>query len=150
MKPRTPLKRRSAKRAKLDRSVAAAKRYLREECGECEACEHSPSNPWTDKPLQCSVLTVNEVRRGSGNRPKTMGYRHSTLVLCWYCNSVEFTKVWIWPEERQLALLKARRPEDYDLAAHNRLVNPRAPNRITQAEVDVYAAGIQQLINQGR
>jgi hypothetical protein len=147
MQRRVSLRRKSKKRAALDRSVEKAKAYLREESGRCEWCGHSPDNPWTDKPMQCSVLTINEVRRGSGNRPKTQGHRHSTLVLCWYDNSVVFTDPREWPEARQLCLLQHVRPQDYDLDAHNFLVNPRAPNRITQAEVDVYADEIRQLTN---
>lgn len=100
--------------------------------------------------MQCSVLTVHEISRGSGLREKALGHRHSCLVLCWFDNSVEFTNALIWPEAKQLALLHAVRPEDFDLQSHNRFVNPRAPNRITQAEVDAYAVEIQQLVNQGK
>jgi len=42
----------------------------------------------------------------------------------------------MWPEARQLAVLRAKSLGDYDLVAYNNLVNPRAPSRITQAEVD--------------
>jgi len=41
-----------------------------------------------------------------------------------------------WPESRQLAILRQKAPEDYDLIAYNRLVNENAPDRITQEEVD--------------
>jgi len=44
-----------------------------------------------------------------------------------------------WPEARQLAVLKAKRPDRYDLAAFNTLANPRAPNRLLESEVDAWS-----------
>jgi hypothetical protein len=147
MQRRVSLRRKSKKRAAIEKSVAKARQYLREEAGRCEACGHSPYNPWPRMPAQCSVLTVQEICRGSGLREKALGKRHSCLVLCWFCNSVEFDEARIWPEAKQLALLQSVRRDDYDLVAHNNLVNPRAPNRIAQAEVDQYADEIRVLTN---
>ena len=141
---RTPLKRKSDKRKALEKSVAHARKYLREE-GDCEACGHSPSNPWPDKPMQCSVLTVHEICRGNGLRHKALDKRHSTLRLCQWCNCIDFDDARRWPECKQLALLLAVRPQDFDLQAHNRLVRERAPNRILQSEVDAYRDEIEQL-----
>jgi hypothetical protein len=56
------------------------------------------------------------------------------LVVCWRCNGELCDKA-SWPETRQLAVLRLRRPQDYDLAAYNQLVNPRAPDRIREEEV---------------
>jgi hypothetical protein len=55
-------------------------------------------------------------------------------VLCWWCNGEEVERA-DWPESRQLALLQARRREDYDLAAYNALIG-RGPARITQEDVN--------------
>ena len=63
---------------------------------------------------------------------------HSLLVLCGWCNCYEVTDKKKWPEARQLAVLKIRSPGDFDLAAHNMLANPNAPNRITQEEVSAW------------
>jgi hypothetical protein len=147
MQRRVSLRRKSKKRAALDRSVAKARLFLREEASGCEACGHSPSNPWPDKPMQCSVLTVHEIRRGSGNRHRFLDKRYGTLVLCQWCNTQEFDYASKWPEARQLCLLRAVRKEDYNLAKYNHLVNPFAPDRITQAEVDQYADEIRVLTN---
>lgn len=62
------------------------------------------------------------------------------LVVCWWCNGLLCNKS-RWPEARQLAVLQRAAPDDYDLAAYNALVNPRAPNRITQEEVDEFISG---------
>jgi hypothetical protein len=59
-------------------------------------------------------------------------------VLCAYCNLYEVEDKRKWPQARQLAVLMRKSPEDYDLAAFNYLVNPNAPNRITQEEVDAW------------
>ena len=105
--------------------------------GECWICEHSPKHPWRDKPRELSQLCVHEVANGP-LRQKALDKAFATLVLCWFCNSYVVTNKKVWPEARQLALLLDRAPEDFDLAAYNALVNPRAPNRITLEEVNGY------------
>jgi hypothetical protein len=42
----------------------------------------------------------------------------------------------VWSEEKQLAVIKYRRPRDFDLVAYNTLVNPRAMERILMEEVN--------------
>jgi hypothetical protein len=98
------------------------------------ACGHSPGNPWRDKPRECSQLCCHEILNGP-LRQKTLDKPSSLLVLCWWCNQ-QMNDKQLWPETRQLALLQARSPDDYDLVAHNELANPRAPLRVTQEEVD--------------
>ncbi len=49
------------------------------------------------------------------------------------------------PQARQLARLYMVRPSEYDLVAFNFLINPKAPQRITQDEVD---AEIRNLLNE--
>jgi hypothetical protein len=101
---------------------------------ECWVCGHSPRWPWRDKPKECSQLCVHEILNGP-LRQKCLDKVHSLLVTCWFCNSHELTNKRKWPEARQLAVLLKCAPENYDLAAHNFLANPRAPNRITEADV---------------
>lgn len=64
----------------------------------------------------------------------------ATLVVCWKCN-LEIEDRSIWPEARQLAILMSRAPDDYCLKSYNELVNPNAPNRIEQHEVDAFLMG---------
>lgn len=73
-------------------------------------------------------------------REKALDKVYALLVLCWWCNGDEVVDKEKWPQSRQLAVLKAKCPESYDLQAFNFLVNPRAPNRITQEEVDFWSS----------
>jgi len=81
-------------------------------------------------------LCVHEIANGP-LRQKALDQPYAVLVLCWPCNELATDKG-TWPEAEQLACLKINRPEDYDLVAYNRLVNERAPNRITEEEVDQF------------
>lgn len=103
------------------------------EVGRCEICGHDPTNHKAGNVAW--RLDCHEIANGP-NRQKCLDKRFGLLVLCWLCNSEEATDKMKWPEARQLALLRINRPDDYDLTAYNKLVNPRAPNAITQGEVD--------------
>lgn len=103
----------------------------------CWICGHGPRNPWRRKPRECSELSVHEIARGP-HRERALGRPEALLVTCWWCNSQKLTDRRKWPEARQLAALKRHSPKAYDLEAYNRLVRPRAPNRITEEEVDRY------------
>ena len=85
-----------------------------------------------------SALCCHEIANGP-DRQKALDQPYAILVLCGWCNLVEVEDKAKWPQARQLAALRRRRPADYDLPAFNHLVNPRAPNRITEEEVDNYA-----------
>lgn len=98
-------------------------------------CGHSPEHPWPRLPSECSVLACHEIARGP-LRDKALDKPFAILVACWACNSGPLNDKREWPEARQLAVLQREAPEDYDLVAYNRLVCERAPNRITQEEVD--------------
>lgn len=98
-------------------------------------CGHSPERPWRDKPRECSQLCCHEIANGP-LRDKALDKPFAILVACWACNGGPLNDKKEWPEARQLAVLKRESPEDYDLVAYNRLVNERAPNRITPNEVD--------------
>lgn len=92
--------------------------------GKCEACG-------TRRNLCCHEIA------GGPDRQKALDQAYALLVLCYPCNQLMENRS-IWPQARQLALLKVSRPEQYDLVAFNFLVNPRAPNRITADEVVAY------------
>lgn len=109
------------------------RRALVAQVGHCELCGHDPRRPRLGK--VCWALACHEILNGA-LRQKCLDKRHSLLCLCWWCNSNVVTDKKLWPEARQLAALLKSRPQDYDLAAHNLLANPMAPQRVTQEEVD--------------
>jgi hypothetical protein len=83
---------------------------------------------------ELNQLCVHEIANGS-HRQKAQDKPYACLVVCWGCNAALNDKA-RWPVARQLAVLKKRSPDDFDLPAFNYLVNPRAPDRVTMAEVD--------------
>jgi hypothetical protein len=89
-------------------------------------------------PASCSQLCCHEIANGP-NRQKALDKPYAILVLCWHCNGTAVEDKAKWPQARQLALLQRVAPEHYNLPAFNALVNPRAPNRITQSEVDEWS-----------
>jgi len=135
-KPRTKIKPVSSKRAKLNRAAAGLRRRLVNEAGCCMACGHSSRNPNPNLPLQMSKCACHEIYRGTAGRPLSLDKPFAILVLCAWCNVHQFTDRVKWPESKQLALLSIKRPDLYNLAAYCQLVNPRAPSRITEEEVE--------------
>lgn len=128
------MKNRSDKRAARDREASIVRKALITEVNMCEICGTSPRLP--RHPIrERNQLCVHEIARGP-LRNKAMDKRYATLVVCWGCNEVLNDRS-IWPEPRQLRVLARSRPDDYDLAAYNRLVNENAPNRITEDEVRI-------------
>lgn len=97
-------------------------------------CQASPSRPVPNRPPELNQLCCHEIANGP-LRAVALDKPYAILVLCGYCNMHEVVDKGRWPQSRQLATLFANSPEDYDLAAFNRLVNPNAPNRITKDEV---------------
>ncbi len=93
-------------------------------------------------------LAGHEIANGP-LRQKCLDLRFALLVVCrepiWRTREECHRTVQNEPEARQLARLWLSRDYDFDLAAYNNLVNPRAPERITQDEVDVE---IELLLNQ--
>jgi hypothetical protein len=133
------------KRRAYNLAASKVSTALIRELGYCEACGHSPRNPWRDKPVQCSVLTPQEIGRGK-YRKDCQGKRFAILCACWFCNTEELTKASIWPVERQLCLLKHSRPQDFDLKAFVSLLRPHAPNWITEADVSHWDEEIGGLV----
>lgn len=79
-------------------------------------------------------MCVHEIACGV-HRQRALDKPYACLVLCWFCNGYVVTNKREWPESRQLAVLLRKAPKDFDLAAYNALVNPRAQNRLTIDEV---------------
>ena len=106
------------------------------EAGECMICGCNEKRPKHRIP-ELNRLCCHEIANGP-SRQKALDAPASILVLCWYCNGHEVEDKGQWPEARQLAVLLSKSPHHYDLAAHNFLVNPNAPRRIEQHEVDYW------------
>lgn len=102
-------------------------------------CGHFPGRPHSGKPAECSRLCCHEIANGT-HRQKAIDKPYAILVLCWSCNSEVVTDKSLWPETRQLALLKRKAPEDYDLEAYNAIVG-WGPDRITENDVDLAGLG---------
>lgn len=98
-------------------------------------CGHGPRRRHRDKPADCSELCCHEIACGA-NRQRALDRPYAILVICSWCNLEVVTDKRAWPEARQLATLQDCSPEHYDLVAYNALVNPAAPRRITQEDVD--------------
>lgn len=131
------MKRISDKRRKRQAEAKPIRDALIKKVGECEICGASPKKPRRGLPWQVSQLCCHEIANGP-NRQKALDKPFAILVLCWNCNGQKVTNKKDWPEARQLAVLAESRPEDFDLAAFNHLMNPNAPNRVTREEVYEY------------
>jgi len=139
---RTRLRHQSAKHRQRADECRDIRAILIAKHGKCMICGHDPFHPRLDIPVICWKLDAHEIARGK-NRSKALGKPFATLIVCRLCHEEELSSAAKWPEARQLALLKLQAPEDYDLAAYNALVNPKALNRITEAEVDAELEGLK-------
>ncbi len=130
---RSPLKKESAKH-KARREEAREWRKSRTEGSSCWICGTSEKK--RKHPIrEHNNICVHEIAGAWGaNRQKAIDKGHSTIVCCWKCN-LDLEDRSVWPEARQLAVILKHAPDDYDLVAHNSLVNDNAPNRVTQCEV---------------
>lgn len=127
----------SKKTAARERKASAVRRQWKKEAGACMVCDHGPTKVNPALPRFMSSLEAHEISNGS-HRQKTIGEACCVLVACVYCNRYRLTDKKLWPEARQLALLQGKAPERYDLRKYLELTSPRAPNRITQSEVDAF------------
>ena len=116
------MRRISKKRQQRNREVKPVRDKLRAEVTRCEVCGTTRGH-----------RDVHEICRGV-HREKALDKRFALLVPCRSCHE-QLGNAAIWPETRQLALLRVRRPADFDLVAYLELTNPRAPQRITLAEI---------------
>jgi hypothetical protein len=129
---RTSIRSVSQKRRDRMAEVKPLRDSLIKQAGRCMVCSVSTKQ---------ARLACHEILNG-GLRDKTLDEPCSLLVLCWNCNSNEMTDKQKWPAARQLAVLQSKSPEHYDLERFNWLRNPKAPNFVTQEEVDGYSEGL--------
>jgi hypothetical protein len=141
--PMTRLKPQSERRRKRNAEAEPIREALRQEIRRCEICL---------KPREPHLLACHEIGRARGvNRAKCLDKRCCLLLVCREpdfrtqrdCHRESHQE----SELRQLARLYVVRSEDYDLTEYLRLTNPRAPNRITQDEVDLEIRGL--LVHRG-
>ena len=95
---------------------------LRAEVSGCEICGNAKRK-----------LDIHEICRGP-TRQRALDKRYAILAVCRPCHD-KLGSAAEWPEARQLALLKTRRPSDFDLGAYLELTSPRAPRRIEIEDV---------------
>jgi hypothetical protein len=105
------MRRVSKKRAQLNKVAKAVRSQFQLDLGVCEWCRKR----W---PI------IHEIARGTANRRKAFITRFATLGLC---DPGCHQEVGSWPPAKQLALLKLRRPADYDLAAYHQLISRHWP-----------------------
>ena len=124
------------KPSQRDQEIAEFRRNFVLEIGRCEICGHDPSR--AKKGFLGWALAPHEIARGV-HRQKALDKRFALLCVCWRCHHTRIHNgKEHWPEERQLAVLKRSRPEDFDLPAYCKLKN-RAETAITEEDVAKYA-----------
>lgn len=124
----------SKKRRRRNAEAKPVRDRLVSQADGCETCGRGPHRPHRGMAPSLSTLCCHEIANGQ-HRNKAIDKPFAILVLCFHCNGHVVTDKSVWPESRQLSVLSEKRPEDYDLAAYNDLINPSAPNRITEEEV---------------
>jgi hypothetical protein len=139
-----PLRKRSKKTATRERKAADVRRRWKNQAGCCMVCGHSSHHPWADKPLALSKLVCHEISNGP-LRQESLDKPFCIIVACAFCNQHELMYKSVWPEARQLCLLMIKAPERYNLVKYLEHTNSRAPNRITQSEVDEWRETIDAI-----
>lgn len=133
---RTRLSRLSDKRKARMQQVKPFRTALIDQTGQCMLCGTSPRRP-IHAMEALNQLCCHEILNGP-LRDKVLDERSCLIVACWYCNQYELDNKGDWPLPRQLAVIKAKAPERYDLKRVLELRNPRAMNYVTEDEVDVW------------
>lgn len=114
---------RSLKRARIDRQATKVRHALVEEIGQCELTGNR------------DALCIHEIARG--DRVHAFDKRYATLCLSGTPIDGGLSAHQIverWPKAKQLALLLAVRPKDFDLEAYNQI----ATSRVSQEDVAAY------------
>lgn len=133
---RTPLNRVSKKTRKLQAAAKPIRDELVAETGECMLCGTTPKKPrWPIK--EHNQLCCHEILPGP-LRQRVLDVPSCLLVVCWHCNTGPLEDKAEWPLVRQLAVIKAKAPERYDLQEVLAIRNPRAMEFITEEDVDVW------------
>lgn len=106
------MRKRSLKRAKIDRAADKWRKVQIAKVGRCE---------WCGLPQKPKDLTIHEICGGCDRwRAQDKGF--ASLVVCRRAGSCH-QAVQLMPKPRQLAILHIRRTEDFDLVAYNEIPN---------------------------
>lgn len=118
---RKPLRKVSKKRAKRNREVKDFRQSLKQEIGRCELClvPHNELDP-------------HEIA-GGWARQFALDKRYAILILDRSCHDFIEQNSALWSVAMQAALLKVRRPEDFDLQALNELLT----RKLDSEEIEV-------------
>jgi hypothetical protein len=104
------------KRAAIDRKAKPVRDALVERVGVCEYCGQPA---YSNNPLVAHEVT------GGGIRAKSQAQPCGQLVLhYWNCHP----KIHTFSKAKQLAILKHRRQEDFDIEAYYLLIDRRFPD----------------------
>ena len=114
------MRKKSKKRAKLDRQLRPIEQEWLAKFVTCWACGGF-------------VTGIHHMAKGS-HRPLAIEKKFCWFAACWYCNSGQLEDYSIWPLARQLAHKRLHDPENYDRPAFNEL-RGRAPDAISADEV---------------
>lgn len=104
------------------------------QAGECMLCGTNETKR-IYQPSFLNQLCCHEILNGP-YRQKVLDERCCLIVACWKCNSNELNRKGEYPLARQLAIIKAKAPERYDLERVLYLRNPNATRFVTEDEVD--------------
>lgn len=128
---RTPLRKVSEREAARKREHQKRRIALARDVGHCELCGHDFNRG--PKVAEGIAWTMQEHHIIRGTRPNA---RCAVLLLCGYCHTIEIhNEPHLWPDARQLALLRASRPGDFNLEDFNRLKGC-GPDRVTEEDVN--------------
>ena len=128
------MRRISKKRQQRIEETRVFRNSLIQQSGECMLCGNSPRNP-RHRVHALNQLCCHEILNGP-LRDRTLDERSCLIVACWYCNQYELDNKGDWPLARQLAIIKHKAPERYDLQRVLEIRNPRAMKFVTEDEVD--------------
>ena len=128
------MRRQSAKFRERSKQAKPIREALIARAGECMICGTNTTKRKHGL-YELNQLCCHEIA-GGPLRQKFLDLPYGILVLCYYCNQYEVEDKAKWPQSRQLSVLQKKSPDSYDLQAFNFAVNPNAPRRIEQHEVD--------------
>jgi len=131
---RTRISRESDRRKAKRAQVGPFRVALIEATGECMLCGTNPKRP-KHSLAQLNELCCHEILNGP-LRDKCLAERSCLIVACWHCNGGPLNQKGEWPLARQLAVIKHKALDRYDLKRVLEIRNPGAMNFVTEDEVD--------------
>ena len=126
------MRRVSKKTAARTREAAPVREQLVIDLGHCEWCLRVERTAWPPVELQVHEIANAALRQQALDLP------YAILALCADCHRTLHRMAKDDAQRAGLAILYCSRGSDYDLVKFNRLVNPNAPKRIEQREIDLW------------